>query len=388
LRNNIPWDIEMQNDNNDPKNLDISRFNLKGVLAKQLPYLKAMHNAGLQKLIISSWTPMDWMKIDIPSDVESWCDGQCGGKLNPDLYEEYVEYLVAYIKIIKQQCGIDVYALSPQNEPLFEQRTFESCVYTPEELATLVKLFGQRLQEENIATKIFAPEHMGSYDWERDFFEYLLIKEPATRQFMYAFAVHSYLDGVAPDYGSAEGWQKMYMGAQQYGKQLWMTETSGYQQDWDGAMSLASSIYLALKFGKVSAWVYWQLSESGPSEYALMNGGEPTPLYHISKQFYRFIRPGAVHLESAVNDNNVLPLLFTQASEKSYTIVLINRSNMNKSIYIPGTVANRDFETFRSARTLASSYVRQVYSNGTVYLPAQSITTLYAGPPIPNISPE
>jgi glucuronoarabinoxylan endo-1,4-beta-xylanase len=255
-------------------------------------------------------------------------------------------------------------------------------------LADLVKRFGQRLQNEQMVTKIFAPEHMGSYDWERDFFNTLLIKDPTIRQHMYAFAVHSYLDGVAPDYGSAEGWQKMYMGTQQYDKQLWMTETSGYQQDWQGAMRLASSIYLALKFGKVSAWVYWQLSESGPSEYALMNRGEPTPLYHISKQFYRFIRPGAVQLESAANDTYILPLLFTHANDNSYTIVLINRSNVHKSVYIPGNVVNREYETFQTSSTIASSYVGQVHANGTVYLPAQSVTTLYSGPPIPNISPK
>lgn len=65
VRTNIFWDLEPVNDNSSPYDLDLSKFNYKGGsnLAKQLPYYKALKDAGLKKLIATSWTPPVWMKL-------------------------------------------------------------------------------------------------------------------------------------------------------------------------------------------------------------------------------------------------------------------------------------------------------------------------------------
>ncbi len=377
-RNNIPWDFEPVNDNTDPYSIDHNRFNINGAIAKQLPYLKALRKAGVKKFIISSWTPMKWKKIDIPQDVEPWCDGQCGGRLNPVLYQEYAEYLLAFIQMLKRECDIDLYAISPQNEPLFEQTTFESCVYTPEELAEMVKILGSRIEQAGSHTKIFTPEHMGSFSWEQGFFNALLRHDDIARRYTDIFAVHSYLDGVAPDYGDAAGWRQMYEVCAKYEKPLWMTETSGYEQTWEGAQKLAESIYVALKYGKISAWVYWQLSESGASKFALMRDGQPTPLYYISKHFYRYIRPGAVHIESSSQDNQILVLAFTNQTDDSETYFYINRDKKPHSVLMKGIVENgQEFEIYHSTSVLNCRLMGETVGTNAVFLPAECITTLY-----------
>ncbi|MBN1998745.1 PKD domain-containing protein [candidate division KSB1 bacterium] len=378
-RNNIPWDFEPTNDNTDPYKIDTNNFNIKGTIAKQLPYLKALRKAGVDKFIISCWTPMDWMKIDIPKDVEPHCNGQCGGKLNPILYQEYAEYLVAFIQMLKRECGIELYAISPQNEPLFEQTTFESCVYTPEELADVIKILGSRIDQADLQTKIFAPEHMGSFSWEQGFFNALLRNDDITRTYTDIFAVHSYLDGVTPDYGDAAGWRQMYQECAKYQKPLWMSETSGYEQTWTGAQKLAESIYVALKYGKISAWIYWQLSESGPSEYALMRDGQPTPLYYVSKHFYRYIRPGAEQFESASDDEKILVLTFNNENDVSNTFIYINRDRKPRSILLDGiSEAGAEYTIYRSTRDLNCQQAGTTVATNAVLLPGESITTLYS----------
>ena len=53
--------------------------------------------------------------------------------------------------------------------------------------------------------------------------------------------------------------------------------------------------------GNVAGWVWWQGSENpgstgGVGEFALMNGLNKGKKYYVSKQFYRYIRPGAVRV--------------------------------------------------------------------------------------------
>ena len=69
---------------------------------------------------------------------------------------------VAYIKIIKQQTGIDIYALSIQNEPRFSQ-FYSSCVYDGDAMRDLLKVVGKRFKDDGIATKLFLPETWAIY---------------------------------------------------------------------------------------------------------------------------------------------------------------------------------------------------------------------------------
>jgi hypothetical protein len=63
--------LKSLNDNNDPAITDLNAYNINaataghdGKLADHLQYLTDMKNAGLQKLIVSVWTPAPWMKYN------------------------------------------------------------------------------------------------------------------------------------------------------------------------------------------------------------------------------------------------------------------------------------------------------------------------------------
>jgi glucuronoarabinoxylan endo-1,4-beta-xylanase len=400
VRTNIFWDLEPVNDNDSPNNLDLSKFNYQAGsdLAKQLPYYKALKAAGLKKLIATSWTPPVWMKLhDDPERTPAECYNcngcpvgdpnrrVCGGRLDPKYYEEYAEYLLAYIKILKQEANIDLYALSIQNEPFFAN-PFESNVVKPEEFADILHVVGEKFRKEGITTKIFGPEHMAEWSWGvQQNYVNNIFKNGEDNSYLDVYAVHGYVDGVAPDFGSADGWTALKNNiSKAHHKPLWMTETSGYPQTQEGAMNLARSMYLALRFGEISAWVYWGISGESGSSFSIMADGEPTILYYVSKQFYKYIRPGAIRVDAESDDSGVLPLAFKNPTNGALTLVMINSGDVTKEVSLDIPVRPDGFTAYRTSASENSVEAGTI--TNTVSLPAQSITTLVGyGPSGPSI---
>jgi O-glycosyl hydrolase len=370
VRTQLYWDFEPENDNEDPHSIDWSGFNFSEISnnGKQFNFMRDLDKIPGMKQIASIWTPPVWMKLDVDNSLASFCNGQCGGYLNPALYEEFAEYCVAYVKTIKRETGVDLYALSLQNELLFAN-PFESCVYTPEQYAEVLKVVGERFHEEGLQTKIFGPEHMGSYSWNTELFEAVL-DDPEARKYLDIYAVHGYQDGVNPSTGTATGWVNMDQRVREYGKQLWMTETSGGEGNWDSDFDMGYTLMLSLKYGKINAWVYWYLSGR------VIIDNVPQKRYFIFKNFYKYIRPGAIMVECTSEDPDIIPVAFRNEKEGMLTVVLMNNSDNAK-------IAPLNFEMpefVKFFRTSQNENFTEVHplNNGEIELPAHSFTTMIA----------
>lgn len=368
LRDDIPTNFEIVNDNNDPLVTDLSKYNINaaspgndGKLADHLQHLKNMKAAGLSKMIASVWSGPAWMKTN--NKINNGTTQNSAPPYNPnptaadnqlrvDMYEEFAEMCLAYIRIIKQETGIDVYALSIQNEPRFSQ-SYASTVYNGEALRDLLKTVGRRFKKENIQTKLFLPEDIGYLDGVSGMIQPTL-NDAEARGYADIIAVHGYeLDGYTANSPEAQTWQTMYSWGAKYGKPLWMTETSGYKNDWSGAMALAKAMYTAIKFGNSSAWLYWSLSTSKLDEYCLMSSaGEKSKRYYASKNFYRFVRPGDVRVKADVPETEKLyTLAFADASDQSTTIILVNDTEQSKAVQISGSGLPAKFTKYTSSAT-------------------------------------
>jgi O-glycosyl hydrolase len=373
LRTQLYWDLEPANDDGDPRHLDVTKlsFGPDSDNGKQLPFLRALAARGV-KLIASVWTPPVWMKLNPDDRLAPFCHGQCGGRLDPGKRDEFAEYLAAYVKLLKQKAGVDLYALSFANEPLFAQG-FESCVYTEPDYARTLEVVGARFRAERLGTKLFGPEHMGSFKWNKAFFERLL-DDPEAARYLDIYAVHSYIDGVRADYGTADGWTRMAERVAAAGKPLWMTETSGYDGSWAKAFETARALHLALRHGHVAGWVYWYYADN------LFTKGEPNPLFYALASYYRFIRPGATQVESRASDANVLVTAFQRGA--SLTLVLINNAARESrlALRITGGALPAPVTGYRTSEHERFVKLGRV-DPAAIVLPGTSITTLVAGPP-------
>jgi len=352
----------------------------------QRPFLQALKQKADQsgeplKFISTFWSPPGYMKDN--GSIKN------GGHVLPGYYDDLGNYAVGAIQDYKN-AGIDLYALSLQNEPYFSE-PYDSCVYTHEEYRDMLKIAGPIINASFPNTKLFMVEHMLEWqNYDAAAYEYDIKQDPCALQWADVWAVHGYgNDGQTPDPNSAEAgiWTLAWNRFQPTGRPFWMTETSGYTESWADSRQLAQSIFAGLKYGHISAWVWWQLSEDDgygnpPGAYVLMNLGVPGKRYYISKQYYRYIRPEAVMVQGNADSNDLLIVAFKHPVQKTATIVLINASQTTEKLVqlnITGDTIPPEFHIYRTTADENCIDAGIVTSNGTFVMPESSVVTLYGG---------
>jgi glucuronoarabinoxylan endo-1,4-beta-xylanase len=370
--------------------------------AKQRPVVRGLKAKADQygvklKFIFTVWSPPSSMKVKVENNtrlIGTPHPGgtKQGGALDPTRYADFASWLEDGIRLYQNE-GIDLYAFSPQNEPFFVQG-FNSCWYKQEWYPEMLVNTIPRVKGAFPNVKVFGSEGMlemeaadNNWPW---FYHKQILDDPDAADAVDILAVHGYSDGVAPSSGSTLGqyWasHKSHFG-DPLGKRQWMTETSGYQDAWGGtpgAFSLALDMISGLNNGDMSGWVWWQGSEnpgstSGIGEFALMNGNVKGKKYYVSKQFYRYIRPGAIRVDASSSNANVFVSAYYHPTQGTHTIVLANTSTSAQSVTIGGAGLPDSFAIIRTSATDNAAEVGTYTTGTSLSLPGRSIVTLQAG---------
>ncbi len=355
------------------------------------------------KFIFTVWSPpadLKWVSdFDWPGDEDATrgpgdVTTKYGGTLNPEKYSEFADWIKDGIALYSD-AGIDLYGLSLQNEPAFSQY-FNSCTYTVQWYADLLKNVVPEIKTDYPDIQIFGSENMldmegADINWPYFYHSGIKADEEAAVN-LDIFAVHGYNDGVAPTSGSglAERWTNhLNEFSEPLNKPTWMTETSGYVDDWNGAgdapgaLSLAQDIHAALYYGNASAWVWWQGSDlDGIDEYSLMSGTETGKKYAVSKHFYRYIRPGAVRVMATTEQETIFITAYEHTENDTFTIILINSGDEDKMVFIEGDNLPEAFIMYRTtAGEDNCSLIGEVNfgQDNAFNIPANSVVTLQAG---------
>lgn len=149
-----------------------------------LPFIKeCMAHAGKKiTLMASPWSPPAWMKTT--------ADMLKGGKLKPECYALYADYLIKYIHAYQQE-GITVDLISVQNEPKAVQK-WESCIYTAEEEKIFIRdyLYPALVAANlHLQVKIVIWDHNKERAFERP---RQILADPAANQAVYGIGLHWY----------------------------------------------------------------------------------------------------------------------------------------------------------------------------------------------------
>ena len=355
------------------------------------------------KNIVTIWSPpadLKWQcSFTWAGDVnatrnEGTVSTRNGGTLNPNKYSEYADWLKTCIKFYKDE-GVNLYALSLQNELMFRQ-TFNSCMYTTAWYCDLLNNVVPIIKASYPEVKIFGAENMMEMEGKDNnwpvFYHSAIKKDALATSNIDILAVHGYTDGVAPSTGSelAKMWTNhLEQFSKPMNKPVWMTETSGYSDSWEksgstpGALNLAMDICSGLIYGNISAWVWWQGSQSGSiGEFNLMNGTTSGKKYFVSKHYYRYIRPGAVRIKAISDDNEVYISAFENILKGTSTLVIINGGRADKTIALDGIDLPAEYSIYLTTsgdeNCKLNGVVRSGKSNSFI-LPAKSVVTLQAG---------
>ncbi|HEX6705552.1 MAG TPA: hypothetical protein VF169_12390 [Albitalea sp.] len=326
----------------------------------------------------SPWSPPASMKI---VDTER-SNPLYSGRLDPAMYANYAKYLNAYIRYAATR-GVNLYAVSLQNEPDWDPQTYESCLWSAEEMKAWAGDHGATATA-GTSTKLMAPESFYSSQATTD----TLLADTKAASNIAVLGGHLY--GGVPAYPGS---------ASKLGKEVWMTEhfldsvnkadsKSSWPTGIDDAIAIANEIHDGLTLGQYNAFVHWWMVNSDDAKPTGLINTNNTPTYFGigMKHFSYFIRPGYVRYDAtSVPVKGVRLSSFgtpAGAADSKAVMVLVNENTTDVTLTVAINPSGRTLTSLTPYRTTASAtFARQpaIAASGNTYsvvLTARSITTL------------
>ena len=308
------------------------------------------------KIIGSPWTAPRWMKVNNLTDLQPY-NSWTGGQLNPKYYEDYGTYFAKWVQAFKDN-GINIYAVTPQNEPLNRGNSASMYMGWEEQRDFVKKGLGPKLKEAGLDTKIYAFDHNYNYDGMGDQKNYPLkiYQDPEANQYLAGAAYHNYG-------GNVSELANVHKAAPD--KELIFTEsTDGFWND--GGQNMAAdnvSRHLMehmenISLANVNNWckavVLWNLmldEQNGPNRPGgcttgygtvdLLNNGQvrKNAYYYILAHMSSVAQPGAVRIGTTGNQANVVSSAFKNP-DGTYGLVLLNKNSNS----VDFTVADGEYK--------------------------------------------
>ena len=334
---------------------------------------------GCTRFISCAWSPPAWMKTN-KSTIGV-------GELRSDMYQPYADYLAAYIQEYKKRYGLDIYGISPANEPGYVPTIkYASCNWTGEQLTKFLRnnLIPTFLQK-GISTEIMLDDHA---NWKDDFINVALADATCAKALNIVCA-HAYAstDQVFKPLGDRTG---NFNIAKSKGKRIWQTEVSAGDKNitsMDDGIYWAQVLHAHVNWNSVSAWLYWWGAAVTTSRSSLIAIDPKAGTYQLSKrlltigQYSRFVRPGARRINATENPiGSVRFDAFLDPGGKKIICVAIN-DDLSKPQEFPLQLANFTPTACQPVRTSPTEshanlpILKPVNGQFTLQLPPESVTT-------------
>lgn len=303
------------------------------------------------KIIGSPWTCPKWMKVNNLTSLKSY-DSWTDGHVNPKYYDTYAQYFVKFVQAFKNE-GINIYAVTPQNEPLNHANC--ASTYMPwNEEAQLVKSMAAAFKKSGLTTQIYVYDHNYNYDSNSDQEDYPVKVYNALGN---SFEGSELVVGAAyHDYGGSND-ELTDIYTQAPDKSLIFSESS--IGEWNDGRNLSTRLMADMKnvaLGTVNkmckAVIVWNLmldTNKGPN----LDGGcqtcygaldiDPTNYKTVNKNSHYYIithmsaaaESGAVRLGTSRNiaGSSIISSCFLNP-DGTYGAVIVNTGDSEKSINI------------------------------------------------------
>lgn len=390
------------------------------------------------KIVASVWSPPHWMKgptgasqnfVGITQNYPTpWMAGDApeinwlppghgdsiGGRLrteDPVNLAEYGQYMAAAVTAYERHFGVDLYALSLQNESTFEN-PFSSMTFQYDEFgfpdfsqyALALASVRDAWIEHGLDTKIKGPHvasvgptpgnpytlnaQMGMIQGVKDY------SDPTLIDFLDFYNANYYMDGNQAGVQATAGyyhgrdavaapWAAWFSapGIANDGKPVWYSETGGEQSSWvtgpggnspgNGAITVAQRMFNAIVHSDAAAYIYWRFLEGSdsPGTHGLLGynqSGDPesSGKYVAFKHFSRFVRPGAERIDAEFANgfastgganqydtlNSVNVASFIHEGDQELTYILLNMKNSEQvvTLHLPEELNISILQAYRS----------------------------------------
>lgn len=252
-------------------------------------YLPVIKEAKSRGAIVYGcpWSPPGEYKTNgIAGGGNSEDQGYKRGELRTDRYEKFFPWLNSFLAYMHSYKA-DVDVVSIQNEPDWWVN-YSGCLYSPEQLVTLVKENAHLLKKDQYKVKLMSAESLNYNPKYTD----PLLNDTASRKHIDILGGHLY--GTPPLQYMAQSAKT----AQKYGKHVWMTEHSVECGDrlpnWHDELIFAEEVNECMLAG-ANAYVYWYMI----AHWSFVGSGETK--YGKGNEYGKLLRRGYVMSHFAKN---------------------------------------------------------------------------------------
>jgi glucosylceramidase len=306
----------------------LAKFNLAADRAELIPILTQILaiNPAIQ-ILGSPWSAPPWMKTN---------NNTKGGNLKPEFYDAYANYFVKYLQSMKAE-GINVTAITIQNEPLNDKNTPSMLMSAEEEALFIKDHLGPAFQAAKIPTKIIL------YDHNCDVPDYAIsiLNDPRANPYIDGSGFHLYG-------GEITAMSAVHNAFPQ--KNLYFTEFMAVEPTEPARISISKPVVDTF-IGALQNWsrnvLLWNLAANSKFEPHTDNGGCPicqgavtidgdevtrNLAYYAMAHFSKFVRPASVRIASTSPPN--LPNVAFRAADGKAVLILVNEGKSTQSFHV------------------------------------------------------
>lgn len=301
------------------------------------------------KILGSPWTAPRWMKVNNLTDLQpynSWTSGQ----LNPKYYQDYATYFVKWIQALQNE-GINIYAITPQNEPLNRGNSASMFMGWEEQRDFIKSALGPKFRDEGINAKIYVFDHNYNYDNLADQKSYptKIYEDVEASQYIAGAAYHNYGGNVNELNNVHEA---------NPDKELVFTESTA--GDWNDGANLQKRLIDDMEqitLGTINRWsrgaIIWNLmlnANRGPNRPGGCTTGfgavdisddyktiTRNSFYYIMAHMSAVVKPGAKRIGTTGFTTGGLTYSAFHNPDNSYALVLCNSKNEDIRVTVDDT---------------------------------------------------
>jgi glucuronoarabinoxylan endo-1,4-beta-xylanase len=348
-------------------------WNFWGIQSGMRWLQRANTSYGVNKYVVSTWSPPAWMK-----DNNSCING---GHVRAQFYPNLAALKIQWLQNAKAQLGFEAQVESVQNEP-DHRAGYDSCEWTTTEMNTfVVNHLKPALNSSGLISKLMAPE-VSFYSNFDNAWGFPLLNDANMRAAVNIVATHGY--------GRTDNFATPCNSCTQHNKPIWQTEDSNldgrYNGSIDEGLAWSSDIFKSLNSGRFSAWFYWWVMTLQNDNQGLLNVNPATDSVVVPKrlyvvgQFSRFIRPGSVMLGSTSSDAT-LQVTAVRPATGNVTIVLANtgKTSHTVTVNLTGITPPASVTPHRTSASENQAPLSPINSSAgafTITIPAKSVVTV------------
>ena len=322
-RNHYSYD-DMPAGQKDP---ELRNFSLRHDDAYLFPVLReALKINPAISVMATPWSPPGWMKTH---------DSMLGGSLRDDALQAYADYLAKTMQGY-QKAGVPVRYLSVQNEPLYEPKDYPGTLMLAAQQKRLIgEYLGPELEREGLKVQLLAYDH----NWDHPEYPLETLSDPMAEKYLAGSALHCYGGDVA---AQQQIHDRMPM------KGIWLTECSGGTWQTGNLLAVTAQLIIESTRNWAKSVVLWGMAldeRRGPNAggcdtcrgLVTIDRSKSPAVVDYTMDYYalgaasKFVRPGAVRIDSTTYSRNDLESVAFQNPDRTIVLLVLNNKNSSAS---------------------------------------------------------